>query len=250
MTHNKPTSMLHLSLLRLAKSDPRWRNLSSYEAHQVVWKAFSGQGQRPFLYHLQEHADHYGLLVQSQRPPDWSGLPGVEIGLKIVDPARVQAGDAFSFALRANPTAQREGYSDGKRRRVAVSANVELRKERAAARGLDVDEETFDRETTLLQWLARKGERGGFALIGSLEAGPERRCHAGPTVTYTIYRTAPEQRHGKRLERPITVHGCDYTGLLRVTDAEAFARTRTRGIGRARAFGFGLLMLTPFSRPF
>ena len=237
--------MLHLSLLRLPKSDPRWRNLLLYQAHQVAWKAFPDERERPFLYHLQEHAAHFGLLVQSRRPPDWSSLPDVEVGLKVVDPCRVEAGDAFSFALRANPTAQREGYADGKRRRVAVSANVELRKERAAARGLDVAEEAFDRETTLLQWLARKGEQGGFALVGPLEPEVERRCHAGPTVTHRIYRTSPERRVQRRGERPITIHGCDFTGQLRVTDVDAFARTRALGIGKGRAFGFGLLMVMP-----
>ena len=237
--------MLHLSLLHLPKSDPRWRNLSLYQAHQVAWKAFPDVKKRPFLYHLQEHAGHFGLLVQSHQPPDWSGLPDIEVDLRTVDLHQAQVGDTFSFSLRANPTVEREGYADGKRRRVAVSANVDLRKARAAARGLDVTEETFDRETTLLRWLARKGERGGFALVGPLEAVPERYCHAGPTITHRIYRTSPERRSRHRTERPITIHGCDFTGRLHVTDAEAFARTRAVGIGKGKAFGFGLLMVIP-----
>jgi len=236
--------MLHLSLLHLDKSDLRWRTLSPYQAHQLVWKAFPAAEKRSFLYHLQEHADHHGLLVQSRQPPDWSSLPDVDMGLKVIDPARVAAGDTFSFALRANPTVQREGYADGKRRRVAVSANVDLRKKRAEARGLDIPEVTFDRETTLLHWLARKGDRGGFELVGLLE-GPNRYCHAGPTVSYKIYRGAPEERRGQHSERPITIHGCDFTGRLRVTNADAFARTRAIGLGRGKAFGYGLLMVTP-----
>lgn len=235
--------MLHLSLLHLDKADPRWRNVSVYEAHQLAWKAFPDLDDRPFLYHLQEHAGHYGLLVQSRHAPDWSALPGVEIGMKVIDPRRVEPGAELSFSLRANPTAERT-YPDGKRRRVAVSANVDHRKRRAAARGLDVAEETFDRETTLLQWLARKGERGGFELIGTLADEDGRVCHASPTVTHRIYRTSSQERRGRQ-GRPITVHGCDFTGTLRVTDAEAFARTRAVGIGKAKAFGFGLLMVLP-----
>lgn len=237
--------MLHLSLLHLPKSDRRWNNLSIYQAHQLAWKAFPEEEQRPFLYHLQEHADHYGLLVQSTCAPDWSGLPDVEIGLKVTNPERVAAGDTFSFSLRANPTVHREGYQDGKRRRVAVSTNVELRQERARARGLDLEAETFDRETTLLRWLASKGERGGFELAGSLEPGPSRQCHAGPVVSYRIHREGPAQRAGRHGKPPITIHGCDYTGLLRVTDPDAFARVRAAGIGRAKSFGFGLLMVIP-----
>ena len=238
------TLVLHLSLLRLPRSDSRWRNLSNYEAHQLIWKAFPGESRRPFLFHLQEHADHFGLLVQSTRPPDWTALPGVDIRLKVIDPMRVHTGDAFSFSLRANPTAQREGYADGKRRRVAVSANVTLRQDRARARGLDLEEESFERDTTLLRWLGRKGQQSGFELIDSVEDAPELRCHAGPTVSYRIHRT-----RGKRQIRsgaaPITIHGCDFAGYLRVTDPAAFARARAQGIGRAKAFGFGLLMVTP-----
>lgn len=236
--------MLHLSLLHLPTADPRWGNLSIYQAHQVIWRAFPREEKRPFLFHLQEHAGHYGLLVQSTCAPDWSGLPDVAIEMKIFDPARVREGDVFSFALRANPTVQRNGYADGRSRRIAVSANVELRKQRALARGLEVEQEVFDRETTLLTWLSRKGETGGFALAGPLDPDRQRKCHAGPTVTYRIHRTPEQEVFGERGTPPLTVHGCDFTGQLRVTDAGAFARARAEGIGRAKAFGFGLLMLT------
>jgi len=237
--------MLHLSLLRLAKTDRRWRNLSLYQTHQLVWKAFPEVKARPFLFHLEEHSDHYGLLVQSREPPDWACLPDVDIRLKVVDPHRVEVAQVYSFSLRANPTVLREGYEDGKRRRVAVSANADLRRQRARERGLDVARESFDHETTLLRWLARKGEQGGFDLEGPVEPGPERVCQAGPTITHHIHRTPMGGRPERRGNAPVTIHGCDFTGRLRVVDAERFGQARTDGIGRAKAFGFGLLMLMP-----
>ena len=237
--------MLHLSLLRLAKSDQRWFNLTTYQAHQLIWNAFPEKMKRPFLFHLQEHADHYGLLVQSTVAPDWSCIPGTEIGLKVIDPCSVTAGDRFRFSLRANPTVEREGYKDGKRRHIAVSANVELRKERAHARGVEVSSEDLDRETTLLQWLTRKGKHAGFKLAGSLHDASDRQCYAGPTVTYQVRRSRQVDLQHRRSSPPITIHGCDFTGALFVTDAAAFTLARMTGIGRAKAFGFGLLMLTP-----
>jgi CRISPR system Cascade subunit CasE len=215
-----------------------------YEAHQIVWQAFPNQRERPFLYHFQEHADYFGLLVQSTLPPDWSHLSEVDIRVKVFDPRRVEVGDQYDFSLRANPTVQREGYADGKRRRVAVSANPDLRRRRAANRGLDVSVETFDREGTLLKWLARKGEQSGFALVGAFDDTQDTKCHAGPTISYRFHRSRAGHRSSSRFQ-PMTIHGCEFTGRLKVTDAETFATARCRGIGRARAFGFGLLMVRP-----
>jgi CRISPR system Cascade subunit CasE len=246
--------MLHLSLLSLPKADARWRNLTRYQAHQLVWKAFPdhqraaeqhGSGQdapgRPFLFHLADHTDRYGLLVQSTDAPDWNAV-GADVPTqhKTTDPSQVQVNDRFSFSLSANPTAMRE-YPDGKRRRVSVAANPELRRDRAEGRGVDLPDDELDRETTLLRWLERQGERGGFRLEGSVLPDEDRICHAGPTITHRLYRD-PRQR-----KAPITIHACDFTGRLRVTDPDAFVRARVEGIGRSKGFGFGLLMATPLA---
>lgn len=227
--------MPHLSLLRLPKSDGRWRNLSRYQAHQLAWKAFPDHEERPFLFHLAEHADRFGLLVQSTAAPDWSTVPDVEIGVKTTDFSRTSVGDVLSFSLLANATAMRE-YPDGTRRRVSVGANPDLRRARAEERGLMLTDVDLDRETTLLRWLDRQGERGGFTLNGELTPNPDRVCHVGPTVAYRVRKG--DNRRGK----PMTIHACNFTGRLTVTNPEAFTRVRVNGIGRAKGFGFGLLM--------
>jgi CRISPR system Cascade subunit CasE len=202
-----------------------------------VWKAFGEAEERPFLFHLAEHADRFGLLVQSTAEPDWQAS-GVETApqTKTVDLAQALPGDIFSFSLEANPTASRT-YPDGRRRRVSVASNQDLRQTAAHRRGVTLTDADLDRETTLLRWLARKGEQGGFALMGSLDDPDTRICHASPTITHRLY------KHPK--SKPVTIHSCTFTGHMRVTDAGEFANSRLQGVGRSKGFGFGLLMVKP-----
>lgn len=230
--------MLHLSLLQLPRSRKRWRQLSPYQAHQLIWKAFDGvpRGERPFLFSLDDRKLYHSLLVQSDRGPDWSFLNGDgQIRTKTFDPARHAAGARLRFFVRANPTVDRKGYRDGKTRRIAVGINPEqafaqLGRPNEAPNTLV--EKARWREQQLREWLERKGADGGFEI---------EEMAAGPIVPRTIGRDdRPARGRG-----PITIHEVELTGTLRVTDSAAFADTTARGIGRARSFGYGLLMVRP-----
>lgn len=225
--------MLHLSLLHLPRSHPRWRRLDAYQAHQEVWTAFPGvpRGERPFLFSLHARADHHSLLVQSTRRPDWTGLDAA-VQTKTA-PAEVAAGTRLAFALRANPTVARRGFADGQTRRVAVG----LSPARAFAQmGREGEHPTAPAEVAawrdgeLRSWLDRQAARAGFAV---------ERAEAGPVVRRQVARA------GDRRSAPMTIHEVEFTGVLRVDDAPAFAQARAEGIGRARAFGYGLLMVRP-----
>jgi CRISPR system Cascade subunit CasE len=90
------------------------------------------------------------------------------------------------------------------------------------------EERRMWREHELASWLERHGKRGGFEV---------ETCIPGPTMNRRIVRRV------RKRERPITLHEVELTGVLRVTDATAFAESCAHGIGRGKAFGFGLLMV-------
>lgn len=233
-------SSLTLSLLRLPRADARWRHLDAYGAHRLAWSGFPGlpEIERPFLFSHDTRGGAAGgvqsLLVQSTVAPDWAALgPAADVRTKTVDAAALAAGARVGFALRANPTVARDGFGDGKRRRIGVGTNPELAFQRMGrpwpARADEV--ETWRRES-LAGWLARAGARGGFAVEAA---------EAGPAVARQVVRTQGGRPDG----RPMTLHEVEFSGVLRVTDAAAFAETRAAGLGRGRSFGFGLLLLRP-----
>ncbi len=208
--------MLHLSLLHLPRLSPRWRHLDPYQAHQLVWKAFPGvpEGERPFLFSLDDRRTHYSLLVQSTIAPDWTGVEAdARVRLKTFDP-RVAEGTQLQFFLRCNPTvAERTSSGRGRRRPVGLGTDV-------------------PRKQALAAWLAQQARQGGFSVeAGSLQIGP------------SVRRVIARPRERQRSPRPIVLHEVEINGLLRVENAEAFAATRKGGIGRGRSFGYGLLMV-------
>jgi len=74
------------------------------------------------------------------------------------------------------------------------------------------------------EWLRRKSEGRGFEVL---------------TVTVTATRARIE-----KAGRTFFMDRSDFTGVLRVTDAEAFAETLRSGIGGpGKAFGYGMLLV-------
>lgn len=228
--------MLYLSLLHLPRSHARWRHLDPYQAHQLVWLAFPDvpAGERPFLFSLDARGAHHSLLVQSTRPPDWSVLNGdADVQTKSFAPERIPAGTSFRFFLRANPTVDRQGFRDGKTRRVAVGTNPELVfRQMGRPKDAPSSPEAIEawRRQELNEWLERQGERGGFCI---------RSCEPGPIISRRVVRI----EHGRPRSRPMIFHEVEFTGALIVTDGEDFARARIQGVGRGKAFGYGLMMV-------
>jgi CRISPR system Cascade subunit CasE len=230
--------MLHLSLLRLPRALPRWRRFDPYHAHQLAWKAFADvpRGERPFLLSVDERGSHHSLLVQSTRSPDWAFLDGdANVRVKTFDPDHIPLGEPLRFFLRANPTVDRRGFHDGKKRRIAVGTNPDLAFQQMG-RPQDAPTTAVERaewrNDQLRNWLQSQGDRGGFDVDA---------CEPGPIVARRIVRT----ENGRPKGRPMTFHEVEFTGTLRVTDREAFARICARGLGRGKAFGYGLLMVRP-----
>jgi CRISPR system Cascade subunit CasE len=171
------------------------------------------------------------LLVQSVEQPDWSRLPDSYLAapsdergnpaVRTVDAeyAQIQDGMPLRFRLRANPT-RRIGKNNAEQAEQWRGKRVELR-----------------REEDQLAWLVRKGEQGGFRLVG---------VQVQPDVPDTRV-TNQEKTRGRRPARedapamPLRFGAVLFEGHLEVTDRAAFLATLHTGIGSGKAFGFGLL---------
>jgi len=209
---------MYLSKLTL---NPRSREVrrdlaSHYELHRTVMRAFpscenGGPGRVMFRIETAS-GDQPMIIVQSEKQPDWSHLCDADYALKTESKKfdiRVNPGKVLRFRLRANPTVKRK--RDGK-----PDAG-------STRHGLYKEEDQID-------WLKRKAGEAGFQLlnVNITQAG---------TLTSRVRRAANVQQQ--------TYFGVTYEGLLRVSDARAFAEAISSGIGPAKAFGFGLLSVAP-----
>ncbi len=151
------------------------------------------------------------LLVQSDKRPDWSHL--VQLLGYLARPPETRddypppfvTGQALIFRLRANPT--RRDKATGKREGVLT-------------------------EEKQREWLARKGQSGGFEVLSV-------------TITYESFKRASHGHPGEDV-KPMTHLAVRYDGVLRVTNPDAFRKTIVAGVGSGKAFGFGLLSVAPF----
>ena len=75
------------------------------------------------------------------------------------------------------------------------------------------------------EWLRRKGEQGGFEIVQVDEIGDR------------------EDICGYRRGTKIKNSGVVFTGLLRISDPEAFWQSYSAGIGPGKAYGMGMLTL-------
>ena len=204
---------------------------------------------------------HYGLLyrvewepatgavvalAQSHTAPDWSRLPeGYLVAPAEVKPLAalydgLREGMTLRFRLHANPT-----------RRIRTSNQ----QEEARWRGKRVNLRT---ETEQLDWLRRKGEAHGFAVVdaqarryrppdlrtlggvrdvyhGSSEGGRARGAHRGSVGGDVT---------GMRASTGMLTFGSViFDGYLRVADPLRFREALEAGIGAGKAYGFGLLSI-------
>jgi CRISPR system Cascade subunit CasE len=217
---------MYLSRLIL---NPRSRQVQSeinnpYEMHRTIMRAFPDAEQDSpgrVLFRLetlaQTRPDNLILLVQSENEPDWNWLekdndyllptPEQNPAYKPYQLTLV-TGQRLAFRLRANPTIKRKFEGETKSKRV----------------GLYGEEEQMD-------WLRRKAERGGFAILTALPVSEGM-------VTGRVRRS-----HQK--DHPLKMLAVRFDGLLQVVTPDKFRTTVRQGIGSGKGLGFGLLSLAP-----
>jgi CRISPR system Cascade subunit CasE len=215
---------MYLSQLIL---DPRIRRARSeianpYELHRTMLKAFPNKdegGPGRVLYRIDQPSRAQGpeltLLVQSEKEPDWRKLdnpPGYRLPDGANNPKRFnpvfQPGQQLYFRLRANPTKRAVQHDADSKKRPRL--------------GLYKEEEQRD-------WLTRKANEGGFAVLSLNIAGEGKQRG--------VIRHPNEEPHN------LTCLAVRFDGLLQVTDPEQFLKTLQNGIGSGKGLGFGLLSL-------
>jgi CRISPR system Cascade subunit CasE len=234
--------MMYLSRVQVAPNGldssvlARLMQGDAYGNHQLLWRLFPDQHERPFLFRQEFEGE--SPLAAPHRP---QALPLFYV-LSSVEPTpaprlmdceskpfhpRLYNGQRLAFRLRANPTVARRdpGRKNSRRHDVLMDAKAAARTE-----GHSASESVAERmDRAAQEWLAdaQRGERSGY------------RLETVPAVG------AYQQHVQRRKGREIRFSSIDYEGTLRVTDPERFWRTLSQGIGHARAFGCGMWMIRP-----
>lgn len=217
---------LYLSRLRIA-STPSAAALSRLVSpdgagarrgahHRLIWAAFADRPdrQRDFLWREEGRGEFLALSARPPQPIDLFAPPEVKSFAPQLAP-----GDRLAFSLRANATRSRKGAG---RVDVVMDALHSVPKEERAAQRNDIAQREGE------AWLARQGEVAGFRLL---------ECAVEGYNTETL----PEYR-GPRKGAP-RFGILETSGLLEVTDPEAFVGRLAQGYGRAKAFGCGLMLI-------
>lgn len=201
------------------RDGPFWKVAADpYRLHQEVWRLVGGgaDATRDFVYRVESSANRPTLYALSPRPAeDPEGLWVTES--KAWHPV-LTAGDELAFSLRANATV----------RIGPTRHDVVMHARRGQGDGRGEGDEARDRRAIEQRegqkWLAQRAEANGFALSALVVEG---------------HRVVEMPRRG----RPIRIAMLDYSGRLRITDAERFRRALCEGIGPSKAFGCGMLLI-------
>ncbi|MCP5497277.1 MAG: type I-E CRISPR-associated protein Cas6/Cse3/CasE [Leptospiraceae bacterium] len=237
-----------------------------YNIHKRLWMAFPAEKHKhndppPFLYRL-ELQSQTRILVQSKNKPSWQlafkdfdillNLPKEEEDVKEIKTDNfLESGSVFRFSLIANPTkkvkdyrslfqkelkdypetwthANHTKYLEGKRILEDLKKSVSKeQREKLKSKKIGI----YNKEEQI-QWLSNRGKEGGFELI---------EVNHIPSVIQ--HEDAFERIKKDKETKSIQVYTVHFTGILRVTNQDAFKHTYTYGIGSAKAFGCGMLMI-------
>ena len=112
----------------------------------------------------------------------------------------------------------------------------------AAARARDTSESIPPRDRIYIEWLAER--------LAPHPAQPQAVALVPNSVRVEAYRSVrllrrPRAEHGRRAPQWLTRPDVRFTGVLDITDPEAFSALLVSGVGRHCGFGFGMLLLKP-----
>ncbi|GBF50734.1 CRISPR-associated protein Cas6/Cse3/CasE [Leptospira ryugenii] len=215
-----------------------------------------------FLYRVEENFKQAGepkprILVLSNVSPLWDNafngeefLKGKPQILNLNLDNFIEEDRSFRFSLKANPTKKiknyrllfkeelkdfpekesreyREKYREGKLKleKLIQTISKEQREKLPSKRvGIYKDYEQVD-------WLKRKGELSGFEILNlQFDKGEKEKV---------------SKKKNMKILHELDLLQVHFTGILRVTNTEAFKKAYTQGIGSGKAFGCGMLMLAP-----
>lgn len=248
------TAPLHLLYLplpsrRIAAFAKRHRALSfdrGYLVHGVLSAVFGGQAPKPFFIagDTGERLSVYAYAGQDLAalreardpfaPPEVDGLIDWDAAAAKPMPT-LPAGMRLAFSVRVCPTVRLGRIPAGDKKSGAELDAFLAAIDKWEAAGGEPQAKPV-RDAVYLDWFRAALDRTGGAEPESLRLADFR--------LESLMRKSGSRGDGGR--SPVGLHrhpAATVEGVLRVTEAEAFARLLARGVGRHRAFGFGMLML-------
>jgi len=195
----------------------KWQHAQSYASHQWLWQLFPQQQERCFLFRQEPTSSGTCFYLLSDVAPQIDhNMFNVET--KPFQPQFAE-GMMLAFSLRANPVITRQG----KRSDVMMDAKFQSRQ-----KGLEPSEYAALQLNAAKQWLRGQGDKSGFF------------------VNDTDVEVVSHQQQSclrKTGERPVSFTSVDFSGRLRVTNAELFLATLRKGLGKSKGLGCGLLLI-------
>jgi len=208
-----------------------------YALHALLAAAFGELAPKPFvlrrsldpkqpaalLAYSAQGADALRDQAASFAEPDATAAIGLDSLAAKLMPERFALERRLGFAIRARPTVRtdRDGQRDAVREVDAYLAAVEGTAPDAGP----------ERSAVYQDWLTQRLRAGGAKL---------------EKLSLDSFRLSDVLRRGKgRVLQAQRGPDAAFSGVLRVTEPDAFAALLARGVGRHRAFGYGMLLLRP-----
>ena len=182
-----------------------------YAWHKAIWQCFPHRpdADRDFLFRLDEVPAGALVHVLSPLEPQRPAFCREESWqIKAVPPGFLEH-DHYRFDVVCNPGRKVKVFtSDGQRKKNSRREAIIKPDEQGA-------------------WLDRKAAANGFEVLPHMRIDPSNRY---------LFR---------KNQQPGTHIGVRFSGVLRVTQRDAFCQAYHKGLGSARGFGFGMLLLSP-----
>lgn len=211
---------MYLTEIKIRDADvARFFPANPYNWHKVVWSFFPNRSYREFLYRVDYDPRGIRLML-----------------LSAIQPICPVKGENYFFRSREIP----ESFLSHTLYRFQVRVNPTRRIKKDARTGEPVENGMrvpITDEGELLEWLERKGRDGGFSLPALQQ--PQNSPYS-ISVLNEARLNFQKKGYGKAHHASV-----QFSGILRVEDADLFKKTFQQGIGSAKSFGFGLLMLQP-----
>lgn len=212
-----PTVQARSELIRLTQN-------GAYAAHQLLWKLFTHDSKRSFLF--REEITDSGMptfYVLSLNEPA-ADTPIFTSESKPYRP-QLEAGDRLAYKLRTNPTVSISTKGGRSRRHDVLMHAKRKARDEGVTNSQDMETAMHDAARA---WFAdeQRLTRWGF----TLDSLPD-------VERYTQHKVV-----GKN-GRPVQFSSVDLQGLLTVSDPNKFLTNLYSGIGKSKAFGCGLMLI-------
>lgn len=197
----------------------------SYSAHQLIWRLFSENESRDFLFREEiSNTGEVEYFVLSTSAPDNTDQL-FRMQSKAFTP-NLHSDQRLAFKLRVNPTINM--VEDGKQRRHDVLMHA---KKQARENGVsDSEAIQLAMDQAAQSWICNEKRLDTWGIQLDMAPSVER---------YTQHKSK------KRSGDNISFSSVDFDGILTIKNVDKFLAQYQKGFGRAKSMGCGLMLIRP-----